>query len=259
MTSQPPQSAGNDDQHRSDGPGGPPQGGSPDPAWAQPARPGTPGAPVGGASPYEGGGATGSGPTGTGPTGSVPTGSVPTGSGSTASPPSGAYGPPSGAYGPPSGTYGPPSGTYGSPDGYTGQPGSTYGPAGAGGPSSPYGYPGHAGPGSGPSGGSPTLPVSSDEAKSFFAALFDFTFTRRATPKIVQVVYLLIALATLLGYLAYSIAAFSANAAVGVFVLLIIGPVVALATLAFWRLTLELYLSVSHMADDIRQMRARGK
>ena len=162
---------------------------------------------------------------------------------------------PSGAPIDPTGTYGSAqtaplpggaaAGGYGPPGGYSPPP------------SSPYGAPGGGYPPSGTGGASP---ISGGDAKGFFAALFDFSFTSFATAKIVKFVYVLIVIATGLAYLFYVLVGFKASAGLGVFVLLIIGPIMVVVILAVWRMTLEFYLGVARMSEDIRviKMRDRG-
>lgn len=103
-------------------------------------------------------------------------------------------------------------------------------------PSEPYGQPA---PAASPSGG-----------KGFFGALFDFRFEHFITPIIVKVVYVLALAALLLGWLFFLVAAFSQSAAGGVAVLLL-GPVVLILYLAFIRMTLEFYLAIVRMSEDI--------
>lgn len=96
----------------------------------------------------------------------------------------------------------------------------------------------------------------SAQTSGFFGALFDFSFTRFATPMITKVVYVLLAVAIVLWYLVISVSAFRLGAAFGVVWLLIIGPIVALAMLALVRLTLEFYQAVVRIAQDVREMKA---
>ena len=105
-------------------------------------------------------------------------------------------------------------------------------------------------------GGGGATPVSGAEAKGFFGALFDFGFTSFATAKIVKFVYVLLVIVTGLVYLLYSAFAFQINAGLGVFVLLIVGPIMVVVILAIWRMTLEFYLAIARMSDDIRAIRS---
>ncbi|MEJ7727213.1 MAG: DUF4282 domain-containing protein [Actinomycetes bacterium] len=139
---------------------------------------------------------------------------------------------------------------YGAPSGSTPPPAGGSVPAG-GGYVPPAG--GYQPAGSGGAAGSQ---ISGVEAKGFFGALFDFSFTSFATAKIVKFVYVLLVVATALVYLGYSAIAFRINAGLGVFVLLIIGPIMVIVILAIWRMTLEFYLGVARMSDDIRTIRS---
>lgn len=125
------------------------------------------------------------------------------------------------------------------------------GPGGPGWPSGPGS--GGAGPGGWP-GGPGWQPPSADqvqrEAKGFLGALFDFSFTYFVTPMIIKVVYLIATVALVLGWLILLVAGFSANAGIGLFVL-ILGPLFVLLYLALIRMTLEFYLAVVRMSEDV--------
>ncbi len=117
------------------------------------------------------------------------------------------------------------------------------------------------GPGAGapPPGASPgPYPSSSGPASAgvpgsgFFAALFDFSFSRFITPMIIRFVYILATALIGLTWFALLITSFASSAASGLVVLLL-GPVVALVYLAFVRMTLEIYLAVVRMSEDIHQ------
>jgi hypothetical protein len=110
--------------------------------------------------------------------------------------------------------------------------GPPYGPSTGG---SPYGQPG--GPGA-------------PAAKGFFSALFDFSFSSFITPMIVKAVYVLALVALGLAWLLFLVVAFSRNPVGGLFVL-VIGPVIVLIYLAFIRMTLEFYLAIVRMSQDI--------
>lgn len=101
-------------------------------------------------------------------------------------------------------------------------------------------------PATGPQGQPPA------EKKGFFGALFDFTFEHFVTPMIVKVVYILAAAGIALFLLIFLVASFSQSAGAGLAVLLL-GPVVALLYLALIRMTLEFYLAVVRMSEDIHR------
>ena len=89
-----------------------------------------------------------------------------------------------------------------------------------------------------------------DQASGFFSALFDFSFSSFATPKIVKFVYLLATIFIALGFIGWVIGAFSASVGLGI-VVLILGAVAALVWLAFIRMTLEIYYAVVRMSEDV--------
>ena len=105
-------------------------------------------------------------------------------------------------------------------------------------PSEPYGQPAPQGP---------------SPAKGFFGALFDFSFEHFVTPMLVKVVYILSVIALVLVWLFWLVASFGSDSAgLGVAVL-VLGPVALLVYLAIIRMTLEFYLSVVRMSQDIHQ------
>ena len=103
-----------------------------------------------------------------------------------------------------------------------------------------------------PPGGQPGSPSPQDQAKGFFGALFDFGFNHFITPMIVKFVYVLATIALVLRWFILLIAAFSQSAGAGVVVLLL-GPVGVVLYLAFIRMTLEFYLAIVRMSEDIHR------
>jgi hypothetical protein len=89
-------------------------------------------------------------------------------------------------------------------------------------------------------------------SKGFFGALFDFSFSTFITPMIVKAVYILSVIVLGLVWLVWLIAAFSQNAGLGL-VVLIIGPIGVIIYLAFIRMTLEFYLAIVRMSEDIHR------
>ncbi|WP_162802156.1 DUF4282 domain-containing protein [Ornithinimicrobium murale] len=90
------------------------------------------------------------------------------------------------------------------------------------------------------------------DAKGFFAALFDWRFHTLITPKIVSIVYLVGMILIGLGWLGALVSGFSTEPVLGLIVL-IVGPVIAVVYLAFWRMTLEFYFAIVRMSDDIHR------
>lgn len=95
------------------------------------------------------------------------------------------------------------------------------------------------------------------DSGGFISALFDFTFTRFVTPMLVRFVYLLATVVLAVTWLAFLITGFSQGVGYGLFVL-IIGPIIVVIYLAIIRMTLEFYLSVVRMSEDIHQRLPQG-
>jgi hypothetical protein len=116
-----------------------------------------------------------------------------------------------------------------------------------------YGAPGGpGGPGSPAYGPGPGVPPSTATSKGFVGALFDFSFSHFITPMIVKAVYVLAVVALGLLWLALLLGAFSQGAGSGLLVL-VLGPIAILIYLAFIRMTLEFYLAIVRMSQDVHQ------
>ena len=103
----------------------------------------------------------------------------------------------------------------------------------------------------------PQLPL--EESKNFLNALFDFGFTSFVTPKVVKVLYLLIVIVVGLSALAFAVTMLASNLALGLVVLLIGAPLYFLVVTALYRITLEFFMVIFRMAEDIRALRERGE
>lgn len=103
-----------------------------------------------------------------------------------------------------------------------------------------------------PTGGN-AMAVSS----GFFGALFDFNFDRFITPMIVKAVYLLALILLAVGWFVIMVTSFTQSVGLGL-VVLILGPVVVVVYLAFIRMTLEFYLAIVRMSQDIHQRLPRA-
>jgi hypothetical protein len=96
----------------------------------------------------------------------------------------------------------------------------------------------------------PDGPAQSVDPAGFVKALFDFSFSTFITPKVVRFVYMLATGLLAVAWLAWLAAGFASSAAYGLLVLLI-GPIVMLVYLALIRMTLEFYLAITRMSEDI--------
>lgn len=145
-----------------------------------------------------------------------------------------------------SGQYPPPPGDSPQPPGNQGSYGgpAPYGGAPPGGPGQPN-YPRF------PSGGSEPLGQGgSPSAKGFFGALFDFKFEHFITPIIVKIVYVIALVALVLTWLLFTVSSLAQSAGLGL-VVLILGAIAVILYLAFIRMTLEFYLAIVRMSQDI--------
>jgi hypothetical protein len=109
-----------------------------------------------------------------------------------------------------------------------------------------------------PSGGYPSYPGPEsdrpgDRPAGFFKALFDYSFTHFVTPKIVKFVYVLVTILLALVYLGFVIGGFAGDEPAVGLVVLVLGAVGFIVYLALIRMTLELYLSIVRMSEDIHK------
>lgn len=141
-----------------------------------------------------------------------------------------------------------------------GQPGY-----GAGQPSygadQPSGQPSYGAGPAGQAGGRPafaTQQFPAAEPQGFLGALFDFSFTSFVTPKVVKVLYILIVVVVGLSAVGFALSVLATNVGLGLIVLLIGAPLYFLVVTALYRITLEFFMVIYRMAQDIRAIRERG-
>ena len=103
-----------------------------------------------------------------------------------------------------------------------------------------------------PYGQQPAGPGGQPPRKGFFGSLFDFSFESFVTPMLVKAVYIVAIVALGLGWLIWVAAGFSQSAGFGVAVL-VLGPILMFLYLCLIRMTLEFYLAITRMSQDIHQ------
>lgn len=92
------------------------------------------------------------------------------------------------------------------------------------------------------------------EAKGFFASLFDLSFSSLVTTKIIKVLYVITLVLIGLGYIVFTITAFSADATAGAMVLFILGPLVALFYTIYARVFLEIVIALFRIMESNVEM-----
>lgn len=92
-----------------------------------------------------------------------------------------------------------------------------------------------------------------NESAGFFRALFDFGFHHFVTPKIVRFVYILATIGLGLLYLGLVISGFASDEPAAGVAVLFVGAIGFIVYLALIRMTLELYLSIVRMSEDIHK------
>lgn len=85
-------------------------------------------------------------------------------------------------------------------------------------------------------------------------SLFDLSFNRYIAPTVAKIVYVLVMVVIALSYLFFVVSSFRINGVLGVFVLLILGPLVALLYLVLVRIGLESLLASIKTAQNTAEL-----
>jgi uncharacterized protein DUF4282 len=101
-------------------------------------------------------------------------------------------------------------------------------------------------------------PGEAVDPRGFLGAVFDFGFTSFVTPKVIRVLYMLIAAGTVVSALVFTIIVFRASVPFGILTLVFADPLFILIVLAIYRVLLEFFVVTFRLAEDIRAMRERG-
>jgi hypothetical protein len=118
---------------------------------------------------------------------------------------------------------------------------------------------GYAGQGQGPLGLPPPSQVRA-ASKGFLASLFDFGFTSYVTPTVVKVLYVLVMVwLALSSFVLVVVAFFALGPVVGILTLIIVAPLYFLWFLALNRISLEFFVVIFRIAEDMRALRLRGE
>ncbi len=96
----------------------------------------------------------------------------------------------------------------------------------------------------------PLMPTNDNV--TFFQALFDYSFTHFVTPKLIKIVYILMTALLALVWLTYVVLGLSASIGVGILAL-IGGGLFFLIYLALARMSLEFFLALVRMSEDIHK------
>jgi len=91
------------------------------------------------------------------------------------------------------------------------------------------------------------------DAKGFFGALFDFSFSHFITPKIVKVAYVISTVLLGLAFLAYLLLALASEEPALAVLVIIFGPIIVLLYLIFIRMTLEFFVAIVRMSEDVHR------
>jgi len=78
------------------------------------------------------------------------------------------------------------------------------------------------------------------------------------TPKVIRVLYPLIVIVAALSALGFIAAAFSTSTVFGIVTLFVLAPLFFLVVVAIYRISLEFFMVIFRISDDIRTIRERG-
>lgn len=93
------------------------------------------------------------------------------------------------------------------------------------------------------------------EAKSFFASLFDYSFSSFVTPRIIKVLYVLATIGISLWTLFLIVAAFNVSDSAGGVMLVIGGPLFFLFSMIYARVFLELVIAFFRINGNVQEIR----
>jgi hypothetical protein len=96
------------------------------------------------------------------------------------------------------------------------------------------------------------------EAKGFFQSLFDYSFSSFIAARIIKVLYVLTTIIVALDTLALILFMFKVSSALGIFALLILGPLFFVITMIYVRVILELLMVIFRIHADVREINVRG-
>jgi hypothetical protein len=105
----------------------------------------------------------------------------------------------------------------------------------------------------------PTFPSATPAGSGFLASLFDFSFTRFVTTKLIKILYAIgVAVAAIVA-LGFTLSAFGQNIIFGLVTLFVLAPLVFLTATIYWRVMMELVIvlfrAAEHLAEIARQAR----
>jgi len=97
----------------------------------------------------------------------------------------------------------------------------------------------------------PVIPTSRN---NFFSALFDFSFSRLVTTRVVKWLYMLWIFVVAVSLVASIVSAIMAGSIAGVLITVIGGTIVALLSIIYGRIVLELILAVFRILETNREI-----
>ena len=98
-----------------------------------------------------------------------------------------------------------------------------------------------------------------ESSKSFFASLFDFSFTTLITSKVLKFLYGLSMVGAGLGALGFIIGGFSHSVALGVVMLIVGAPLSFLLVVISARVLLEIIMAIFQTADHVAEIATQGR
>ena len=91
-------------------------------------------------------------------------------------------------------------------------------------------------------------------AKGFFSALFDLSFKSYVFPQVIKILFVIVIILSALGAVGLIAAAFASNVIVGIFTVIIVGPLYFLLTVIFYRVIFEVISAVFTITDNTNKL-----
>ena len=96
------------------------------------------------------------------------------------------------------------------------------------------------------------------QAEGFFGSLFDYSFSAYITPRIIKVLYVLTTVVVALWTAAIVLLAFRDSTGLGLFALIVAGPIFFVIAMIYVRVGLEFLMVIFRIHEDVDDINRRG-
>jgi len=102
-------------------------------------------------------------------------------------------------------------------------------------------------------------PVNAQQAAGFISSLFDLSFSNFITPKLIKVLFVISIVLAALGALAVVASSFMQSAIAGIFVLLIIAPILFFFYVIYARVMMEVLIVIFRGSEHLAEIAKQGR